>query len=90
MAEITAMSFGYQISRFGSYELRIFEFLGRYTYELRWHPERAETILGKGSGKCRDVDDARYAAVLHLANLLPKSQSERLIASQRELPWEQW
>ena len=84
------MSFGFQISRFGNYELRIFEFLGGYTYEVLWHTETAQTVVGKGSEKYSDVYDARYAAVLHLANILPKPQSERLITFQAELEWELW
>ena len=84
------MRFDSQSSRFGNYELRILEFLGEYRYELLWHTETALTVVGKGSEKYPDVYGARYSAVLHLANILPKPQSDRLIASQAELVWEPW
>ncbi len=84
------MGFGFQTSQFGDYELRVWEFLGQYTYEVLWHTETAKTVVGRGSEKYTDVYDARYAAVLHLANVLPKHQSERLIASQAELEWKPW
>ena len=84
------MGLGYHIARCGNYELKILEFLGTFTYEIVWHTETALTVVGKGSEKYSDVDDARYAAVLQLANILPKAQSERLICSQAELVWERW
>jgi hypothetical protein len=84
------MGLGYDIARSGNYELKIFEFLGPFTYEIVWHTESALTVVGKGSERYSDVHDTRYAAVLHLANILPKARSERLICSQAELVWECW
>jgi hypothetical protein len=36
------------------------------------------------------MDFERNLAVLHLANLLSRPQSERLLATQSELVWELW
>ena len=66
------MGFCYHIARSGNYELRVFEFLGAFTYEILWRTETLHTVVGKGSEKYTDIYDARYAAVLHLANILPK------------------
>jgi len=84
------MVLDYQSARTGNYELLVCGFLGAYRYKVMWHSETAMTIVGAGSEKYSDVHDARYAAVLHLANILPKAQSDRLIASQGELVWERW
>ena len=84
------MSFSIQSSRFGNYELRVLEFRGEYRYEIWWHTGKALTAVGKGSEKYSDVYEARYSAVLHLASVLPRPHSERLIASQAELAWEPW
>jgi len=82
------MILDFQSARTGNYELLVCGFLGKYTYKVMWHTETAMTVVGAGSEEYTDVYDARYAAVLHLANILPKAQSERLIASQAELTWE--
>jgi len=84
------MGLCYHAARSGNYELAVFEFLGTFTYEIHWRTETSHTIVGKGSEKYADIYDARYAAVLHLANILPRKQAERLICSQAELTWEVW
>ena len=44
--------------------------------------------MGRGSETYDEVDKARKAAMLHLANILPKPESERLQANQADLLWE--
>ena len=79
-----------ETTRYGMYELQIFQFLGRFRYELWWSSETSRTLVGKGSEQYADFYDARYAAVLHLTTILPKAQADRLMCSQAELLWEAW
>jgi hypothetical protein len=83
------MSWYWQIARSGNYELHVSRFL-KWSYRIVWHTETAITTVGIGSEGYDDAYEARYAAVRHLANILPKAQSERLLASQGELIWKPW
>jgi hypothetical protein len=84
------MSWYYQFARTGNYRLNVWRSVGGWLYDLWWDTKTARTTVGKGSETYDDVDEAREAAVLHLANMLPKPQSERLLATQSELVWEPW
>jgi hypothetical protein len=78
------MSWPYQSARHGNYELRVTHAYDGWKYTIDWSSETALTTVGVGSGRY-DVYEARAGAVRHLANILPKAQSERLLASQSEL-----
>jgi hypothetical protein len=84
------MSWDYQFARTGNYRLNVRRSAGGWSYDLEWETKTARTTVGKGSETYDNVDEAREAAVLHLANMLPKPQSERLLATQSELGWEPW
>ena len=89
------MSWGSQYARSGNYRLNVWRALAWknhktqvvWRYELWWESEDGITTVGRGSETYEDAFDARGAAVLHLANILPKVQSERLLTSQSELVW---
>ena len=93
------MGWSVQFARVGNYRLDVRQtavwrkeqerFAGGWSYELWWDTETATTCVGKGSDVYDDVYEARQAAVLHLANILPKAKSERLLAGQAELVWDE-
>lgn len=82
------MTWYFQSARVGNYRLQVWRTVGGWTYRVFWQSETAMTIVGSGSEAYHTVLEAREAAVLHLANILPKPQSQRLLATQGELPWE--
>lgn len=90
------MSWDSQYTRSGNYRLNVWKVLAWkihkahvvWQYELWWESQNGITSVGRGSETYDDALDARQAAVLHLANILPKAQSERLLTSQSELVWE--
>ncbi len=85
------MSWNWQLARFGNYEMQVHEFLGKWKYLVLWRGEAgASTATGKGTQKYDNCHEAREAAVRHLATLLPKAQSKRLLSSQSELDWQPW
>ncbi len=84
------MTWNYQKTRWGYYELLVWKDRGKWVYTVSWKTETAITSVGRGSQKYEDVYEAREAALLHLANILPKPQSKRLLAQQSELVWEPW
>jgi len=89
------MGWDFQKARWGYYELlvrklRVHNVGEKWVYSLSWNTETAITTVGRGSEQYDDVYDAREAAVLHLANILPKPQSQRLLSEQAELVWEPW
>jgi hypothetical protein len=66
------------------------KFTDRWTYEVCWNSETARTTVGKGSESYADVYEARHAAVLHLASILPKTKAKRLLEQASDLVWEPW
>ena len=92
------MGWAIQFARVGNYRLNVRRTAvwmseqkrarGGWSYELWRETETAITCVGRGSDVYDNVYGARQAAVLHLANILPKPQSERLLAGQAELVWE--
>jgi hypothetical protein len=83
-----AMKWVFQRARWGYYELVVSGLASPWKYELWWSTETARTNVGKGSDTYEDLYDARQAAILHLANILPKPESKRLLADQANLVWE--
>ena len=84
------MTWEYQKTRWGYHELLICKEHDGWVYAVQWHNERAITTVGKGSEKYTEPHDARHAAVLHLAHILPKPQAKRLLSEQSDLVWEPW
>jgi hypothetical protein len=83
------MSWPFQTARYGNYESWVTHSYDGWRYTIDWSTETARTTVGVGSGRYKDVYEARYEAVRHLTNILPKAQSEKLLASQGELVWEE-
>ena len=84
------MSWDRQFAKHGDYQLNVWKKLdgSGWSYFLwRWSKGRI-TTAGRGTATYKDVSEAREAAVLHLATLLPTTQSERLLSAQSELIWE--
>jgi hypothetical protein len=84
------MTWNDQKARWGYYDLLVWKERGLWRYSLRWHKDAEITTVGKGSDKYEDVHGAREAATLHLASMLRKTQSNRLLAEQANLVWEPW
>ena len=89
------MGWDYEKARFGNHELLVWKVLkfrqaAKWVYSVSWNTETANTTVGRGSEEYEDVHGAREAAVLHLANILPKPQAQRLLSEQSELVWEPW
>jgi hypothetical protein len=84
------VSWSHQKARWGYHELCVWKELGQWRYVIKWHTETAITKVGEGSERYEDVYEAREAALLHLANILPKPQSKRLLIEQANLAWEPW
>ena len=84
------MSWSHQKARWGYHELGVWKELGHWRYVIKWHTDTAITTVGEGSERYGDVYEAREAALLHLANILPKPQSKRLLIEQANLAWEPW
>ena len=84
------MTWNYQRARWGYHELLVWKERDLWRYTLSWHTDTAMTTVGEGSDRYEDADGAREGAILHLANILPKSQSQRLLADQLNLLWEPW
>ncbi len=84
------MTWKHQKARWGYHQLLVWREDERWVYALQWHTETAITTVGRGSEKYAELHDARQAAVLHLANILPKPQSKRLLSEQSDLLWEPW
>ena len=82
------MSWTNQFARTGNHRLNVWKKQDGWTYNIWWDTKTALTTVGSGSETYDDVNEARAAAVLHLANILPKAQSARLLASQGDLIWE--
>lgn len=81
------MSWNYQRASWGYHDLHVWKQHGKWSYALVWRNEAAITIVGRGSEKYADVYGAREAAILHLASILPKPQSGKLLAEQTYLAW---
>ena len=84
------MTWNHQRARWGYHDLLVWKENEDWIYAVNWHTETAITTVGKGSEKYADLYDARDAAVSHLATILPKPQSRRLLSEQSELRWEPW
>jgi hypothetical protein len=66
------------------------KFTNCWKYEVLWNSETARTTVGKGSESYADVYEARHAAVLHLASILPNAKAKRLLEQASDLIWEPW
>jgi hypothetical protein len=92
------MSWDFQQARWGYYALLVRKELvwkertlrQKWVYSISWHTDTAITTVGRGSEKYEDAHQAREAAVMHLANILPKPQAQRLLSEQSELSWQPW
>jgi hypothetical protein len=82
------MTWVLQRAKWGYYELRVSGLAVHWKYEIWWSTETAITNVGRGSAVYEDVYNARHAAILHLANILPKPESKRLLVEQANLVWE--
>jgi hypothetical protein len=84
------MAWNHQRARWAYYDLLVWKERELWRYSLKWHTDTAMTTVGVGSARYEDVFRAREAAILHLASILPKPQSKRLLADQADLAWEPW
>jgi hypothetical protein len=84
------MTWNYQKTRWGYYELLVWKKRDLWRYSVSWHTDTAITKVGEGSARYEDVVAAREAAILHLASILSKPQSNRLLAEQANLVWQPW
>lgn len=82
------MTWVLQCAKWGYYELDVTGLATHWKYEIWWSTETARTNVGRGSDVYEDVYAARHAAILHLANILPKPESKRLLVEQANLVWE--
>jgi hypothetical protein len=84
------MAWNYQKARWGYHELLVWKQHEKWVYVINWHTDTAITTVGRGSQQYSELHEVREAAVLHLANILPQAQSNRLMLEQSELEWEPW
>jgi hypothetical protein len=89
IAEST-VTWNHQKASWGYHELLVWKQGEDWIYVVNWHTETAITTVGRGSEKYVELHDARNAAVRHLATILPKPQSRRLLSEQSDLLWEPW
>ena len=84
------MTWNHQRARWAYYDLLVWKERELWRYTLNWHTDTAITTVGVGSARYEDVYEARDAAIRHLASILAKPQSNRLLADQANLVWEPW